>query len=277
MSEPTRLRITAWPGGAVPVPPVLAFPRVDLDGEWLVSSGSWEFREVAPELYLRDAADVDLADPVAIAAFTQKHGRLAPNHNLDEDLPRNVHMARAFHEHARSHGRTHQRPPSGETVLRVHVDEVGFRLRVLRNLTAHAVAYREGDYEAAVWPDYPTDERAWGRFTEFTNAALRPFHARVYVDRGDPDLDIGAPNPSLYEAAVLQLVNDLAEEAEYRVCPHCERVFVRQTERSQHYSRKRGVKFCSASCSRAAGVKAFRERQRTNKIQTDEGADHGER
>ncbi|MDQ6849555.1 MAG: hypothetical protein M3070_06185 [Actinomycetota bacterium] len=277
MSDRARLRITAWPGGVVPVPPVLVEPYV-LDGEWLLLRAACELEEpvtyryddLGPELYLRDAADVDLADATALLNFTNEHGRFAPRHDLDSDLPAN--SRHPMSRHSAQHGRSHQRPDSADSGVRLHVDEVGWRLRVLRQLTAHAVAYRHGDYVHDVWPDHQSwpagwdkEALAWQAFTRFTNAALRPFHARVWVAAGDPDFDIGAADPSSYEAAVLQLVNDLVDDVEYRVCPHCGRLFGRQVGGSQHYSRRSGVTFCTPACARAAGVRSYRARKRAEK------------
>lgn len=271
-----HLRITAWPGGVLPVPPVIWSP-VQLDGEWL--NVDWSktsyAHDLAPELYLRDALDVDLADAAAVAEFVQQHGRFAPVHDLDEDLPglTDAQRQRPRMRGAAEFGRTYAR--DGHAINRFHVDEVTYRIRVLRRLAAHAVAFRAGDYVHPAWagvgptnksrPVEDQETSAWQHFTESANPALRRFHLRISVDRGGPDYDIGIARPTAYEAAVLQLVNDLIEEVDYRNCAHCGRVFARQIGRSEHYSRSSGVMYCTPSCARAAGVKAYRARKRAER------------
>jgi hypothetical protein len=69
---------------------------------------------------------------------------------------------------------------------------------------------------------------------------------------------------------VLQIVNDLAEDIDYRNCPHCQRVFGRQVGRAQHgQNRRTGVTYCSPSCASAARVKAFRARKRAERETID--------
>lgn len=277
----SQLRLTVWPGGEVPVPPTAVEP-VALDGEWLVfDSAKYEYRPVPADLYLYEAQDVDLADASALVDFTANHGRMAAMW-LD-DLPPNSRRAIAIHaaEHRRSWA-------ASEGPTRVHVDEIGWRIRVLRQLGRHAVAYARGDYEADVWPDMQqwydtnrdmirltggdpdepdmrrraTEWHAWDNFTHLANAALRPFHVRVYVDSGNPDFNLGDAHPSLYSCAVLQVVNAVARQAEYRRCAACDRLFERQRGRSTHYSRSSGVIYCSASCANAQAQRAWRQRNR---------------
>jgi hypothetical protein len=111
---------------------------------------------------------------------------------------------------------------------------------------------------------------AWKDFVGFTELALQPFHVRVWVDVGHPDYDIGVPRPTLYQAAVLQIVNDLAEHVDYKDCPHCGRTFGRQVGRAQHgQNRRTGVTYCSPSCASGARVRAYRARKRAEREDND--------
>lgn len=277
----TRFRITTWPDEPVPRPVVDVPDTVLRAGEWLVfQSTDWRgtYRELPAEIYLRDAKDLDVSDLDAIASFVRQHGRIAPSVDLDRDLPggSGVEIMRQAARAGRRYERTVDDVRGG--ALRVHVDEVVYRLRVLRVLTDHALAYVRGDYEHEAWPDHAEwpagldrDAMAWQHFTNYANAALREFHVRVWADAGDPDFNIGAPRPAVYEAAVLQLVNDLIEEVDYRPCAHCGRIFARQVGRSTQRSRRQGVMYCSPECGRAAAVKAYRERKRKERNGRDRG------
>ena len=117
-----------------------------------------------------------------------------------------------------------------------------------------------------VWPDQPNDAEAWEAFTQYSNAALSAFHVRVQADTGTrPARQIGATSANLYQVAVLQLVNDMSDHVDFKTCPHCGTEFVRQQGRGHEQSRLKGVVYCSASCSRAAGVKAYRARKRAER------------
>ena len=68
----------------------------------------------------------------------------------------------------------------------------------------------------------------------------------------------------LYAICMLELFNHIVEEARYRICPVCERPFVRHQGRSdlgQH--RLLGVKFCSVECNRINAQREYRRRART--------------
>ena len=256
----------------MPAPRVDVPDIVDRDGDWLAfGTTDWRgrYQALPAEIYLRDARDLDLADLDAITAFVRSYGRVAPPVDLDRDLPGG--SGDAIVRQAVGAGRHYDRTVDDVRggVLRVHIDEVVYRLRVLRVLTDHALAYVRGDYEHEAWPDHnqwpailDRDFMAWHHFTNYADAALREFHVRVWADAGDLDFNIGGPRPTVYEAAVLQLVNDLIEEVDYRPCAHCGRTFARQVGRSTHRSRMRGVVYCSPECGRAAAVKAYRARKR---------------
>ena len=73
--------------------------------------------------------------------------------------------------------------------------------------------------------------------------------------------------PGLYSIAVLQLVNDMAQQLDYHVCTaeRCGRLFVRQRGRSVHYSRTKGSIYCSKSCMNTQTQRAYRRRQRATR------------
>lgn len=290
--------VTYWPGGGQPIPAVDVPDRVDRRGEWLDVVRSWRSHpEAIPEeFHLRECQDVDLDDLDAVCEMVRRYGSPVPRRGGTDDLPANAD--RAIERWAGRHGRAFRKgiePPGKPLGTWVHVDEVMYRLRVIRQLSAHAVAYRLGNYVSEAWPDEAqkrnadsirimrrgeanapadgspafrdaTDIAAWQDFVRYTDLALRPFHVRVWVDLGDRDYDIGIPRPTLYEAAVLQIVNDLAEDVDYRDCPHCHRTFGRQVGRAMHgQNRRTGVTYCSPSCASAARVRTYRARKRAEK------------
>jgi hypothetical protein len=278
-----HLRITTWPGDPIVVPPVDHPGHVDRDGEWLRfdyairSDHDWtrEAKLIPDELYLRQARELDLADLDMVSEFVGTFGRVAP-FRFDEDLPhRDWHAW--FLRFSATRGRRYHpdRDRGASQAVSCHVDEVVFRLTILRALTDHAIAFREGNYEHETWASYlreplqagaAGEHEAWSYFTEFANAALRRFHVRVTAEVGDRDFDLGIARPTVYEACVLQLVNDLAsDDLTWRHCGHCDRGFYRQVGRSTVQSRTKGVMYCSPECARAASVKAYRARKRAQR------------
>ena len=276
-----QLRITTWPGDPIPVPAVDHPGHVDRDGEWLRFTGAirsdadWErqARALPEELYLREARELDLTDLDAVTDFVGKFGRVAAG-RFDEDLPhRNWHAGLSRFSARRGRTYSPKRDRESSQWGSCHLDEVILRLTILRALTDHAVAYREGNYEREAWASTletgkapESDFEAWRLFTDFSNAALRRFHVRVSVETGERDYDLGIARPTVYEACVLQLVNDLAsDELTWRHCGHCDRGFYRQVGRSTVQSRTTGVMYCTPGCASAASVKAYRARKRAER------------
>src|SRR5215203_639948 len=193
-----RLSVTTWPGYPVSVPDLPRYPEATLDGEiiWLPDWGEKLHGVMAPpppELYLRQARQIDLLDPEALLHFVQTVGGV-PYALEDRDLfpppdqwQQNSRRARALF--AVNRGRRYEEPQmvAGRGVG-VHVDEVAYRLRILEILGRHAVAYRNGDYLAPVWQEAyaksglqrlpQTNKEAWEEFTDHANQALQVFHAR---------------------------------------------------------------------------------------------------
>jgi hypothetical protein len=141
---------------------------------------------------------------------------------------------------------------------------------VLRALRRHVLAHAAGEAVAPLWPDARGDEEAWERFSWHANAALRVFHVRVSaVDQRGQHVGIsGLALPTAYEAAVLQLTNDLLIGADFKICAAegCGRAFARQRDRSVHgYSRRSGVVCCSRSCANTQTQREYRRRKRAER------------
>jgi hypothetical protein len=152
----------------------------------------------------------------------------------------------------------------------VHAAEVAIRVRCVQRATDHLIAYRENRPLQDVWPDCKDEDEAWHRFTRITGAALRDFHVRVEVQtRHEPAEEWtigGVHQPTLYSIAMLQLVNDLAEEVPFLRCANeaCGRLFVRQRGRTTYGgNRMRGVMYCSSTCARAQYQREKRRRDRS--------------
>jgi predicted RNA-binding Zn-ribbon protein involved in translation (DUF1610 family) len=275
-----QLSVTIWPGLPVPVPELPRYPEATLDGEmiWLPNwnENYGEMAPPPPELYLRQARQIDLLDPEALLHFVQTVGGV-PYAFEDRDLfptpdewQQNSKRARAIF--AANRGRRYEKPQlvAGRG-WGVHVEEVAYRLRLLDILGRHAVAYRNGDYLAPVWQEAhakpyrlpQTEKEAWEEFGYHANQALQPFHARVQV-LTDDGREMGHWATFL-EVGVLQIVNDLADEVDYLTCPNCGQVFARQVGGSSHYSRRTGVTYCTPQCATAARVKAYRARKRAER------------
>jgi hypothetical protein len=149
----------------------------------------------------------------------------------------------------------------------VHVDEVGWRLRVLRGLRRHVLTHHAGGDLAALWPTATDAAMAWHFFAWNANAALRAFQVRVTPELDGRPVESSGLFPTAYAAAVLQLVNDLLSGAEFKTCAaeHCGRAFTRQRGRSTHYNRATGVVYCSSSCANAQAQREYRRRQRAER------------
>jgi hypothetical protein len=120
----------------------------------------------------------------------------------------------------------------------------------------------------------PTNAIAVSITTEFLehtlSEALERFSPRLYLvdDRGRRSFR-GAPSePSprdvtLFELMALEIFRHIAEDASYKPCEKCGKLFVRQEGGAAHgQSRLAGVKYCSRLCAKAAAQRAYRDRQR---------------
>ena len=170
-------------------------------------------------------------------------------------------------------------PLSGKLDLErtCHIEEFRQAARLIRDMVRLRLYLQEGELELTAlqssWEseipvrgqsrDYPQPIEAAAVLAEAMNPALEPFHARVELQVGDGARAIvGAPKASTFECLALQLANHIAEKAAYRTCENssCERYFVRQRGRStKGRHRNVGIRYCSASCARAAAQRSYRE------------------
>jgi hypothetical protein len=269
-----RFRPTVWPGQPVPVPHIPAVDKVSREGGWLfLDQPMSKYVEVPSEVYLREFRDTDPADVDQLAQLCSL-GIIRPlsGARYFADLPWVVadqwlrELAVVANEFAlpfwggdqaegyEARGRQKGWP--------VHATEVALRVRYAQRCTEHLLAYAAGEPLRQAWRDCEDDDKAWHNFTEVTGAALRDFHVRV-----------GGVHTTLYSVAMLQLVNDLAEEVPYLTCANetCGRHFVRQRGRSEYGGhRMLGVSYCSNSCARAQYQRQKRRRDRA----AQKGAGH---
>lgn len=279
MTQPSQLRITTWPSTPVPIPDIEVNPDVRVRGERLYFGGDVnlprpERRQPPDQLYLFELADVDLADIEAIANLCRTYGPIAPLRRTD--LPMSYSWERELVVHSMRYGRSYSQPDNaGPDFIGIepHIDELTYRIRVLRQLARHLQVHAAGESVSAAWPECDNDFEAWRHFSHFTDAALSPFRVRVMVDVGSTDYDIGIPRPGLYSVAVLQMFNDLVEHVDYRTCAaeKCGRVFIRQRGRSNSYSRTDGVLYCSSTCANSQAQREWRRRQRAKKRNGEQG------
>jgi hypothetical protein len=279
-----RFRPTVWPGAPVPIPLVSTVPEVRRDGRWLLLDLGGEMAEAPPEVYLRQFRDTPADDLDALVELC-KLGWIRPlsAYQPYSDLPivTDEQWERAladvdvklwpgqphWYGNEAERSEVERRSHSG---FAVHAAEAALRVRVVQRATDHLLAHLDGKPVAPAWRDCEDDHRAWRNFVECTDAALRDFHVRVEVEveAGGQPLVKRDPNEvytTLYSAAMLQLVNDLAANETVRTCANetCHRRFVRQLGRSEYGGHRRsGTLYCSSNCARAQYQREKRRRDR---------------
>ena len=276
-----RFRPTVWPGQPVPVPPVLQIREVERDGQWLLPVNDWwgptVLVDAPPEIYLRQFRDTPADDLDALAELC-KLGPIGPEFDPYSDLPiksdEQWKHSLAVLETTLWPGQSHwygseeerekvaERHP-GRSFYLVHAAEVAWRVRAMQRTTNHLLAYLAGEPLTPHWRECEDEGEAWRNFISFTSAALRDFHVRVELET------IGRPQPpedtTLYTAAMLQLVNDLAANETVHHCANeaCGRPFVRQLGRSTYGGHRRtGTLYCTSNCARAQYQREKRRRDR---------------
>jgi hypothetical protein len=280
-----RFRPTVWPGQPVPVPPVVQIREVRRDGQWLLPDfdvfGGTVLVEAPPEVYLREFRDTPADDLDALAELC-KLGWIMAYHATSgyEDLPvkNDDQWARSLLDLERMlwpgeplwGGNEAERDEVAKRHLAdlafpVHATEVAWRVRAMQRVTDHFLAYRDDEPVTRAWRDCADEVNAWRNFVAFTGAALRDLHVRVEVET------VGRPPPQvfdytgLYNAGILQLVNDLAAGETVLVCANevCRQRFIRQLGRSRYGGhRKIGTLYCSNTCARAQYQREKRRRDR---------------
>jgi hypothetical protein len=229
-----------------------------------------------PEVYLREFRDTDPQDLDALADLCSI-GMIRPvslaNPAKDLDVPEGAwqytmeRISAAYglpvcYDIEAERRVRHQQDPLHR--FPIHAAEVAYRVNRLQYCTEHVLAYYAGRPLDKVWPNCDGDAAAWFAFTDIASPALRDFHVHVRVDMG-ANPDIGGPRATLYSVALLQLVNDLAEDVPYLTCANetCGRLFVRQRGRSEYGGhRMQGVMYCSNTCARAQYQREKRRRDR---------------
>lgn len=279
--EPSRFRITSWPSAVLPEPPVGAIEVLAAEGDWLIEGAlTWQPQRAVPgALYVHEVADTDLSDRDGLRALAElgswRTWNTADPYG-DLALSTDAQWLRLRAEAAQIWGRellANLEDARSDVMQRalgfpVHLDEIALRAHVVQRLAEHCKASDQGGDVRQAWQDCDSEVDAWRRFTEHANAALRPFHARLWVDVGDPELNIGGLYPTVFQVAVLQIFNDVAEGASYSRCANetCGRFFVRQRDgRAQHYDRTKGVRYCTRLCANQQTQRDYRRRQRAAK------------
>jgi hypothetical protein len=266
------------------VPPVLQVHGVERDGLWLLPnldiSRPTRLAYLPPEVYLRQFRDTPADDLDALIDLCKLGWIVLLHQPPYRDLPvkRDELWKRSLADLETTlwpgqrhwHGDEAERDAVSDRHISdadlgppVHAAEVAWRVRAMQRATNHLLAYLDGEPVALAWRDCNDDLDAWENFIQFTGAALREFQVRVELEpigRSQPPVET-----SLYSAAMLQLVNDLAANETVRTCANepCARPFVRQLGRSTYGGHRRiGTRYCSNTCARAQYQREKRRRDR---------------
>jgi hypothetical protein len=265
------------------VPPVLQVYGVERDGQWFLPnldrSRPTALAYLPPEVYLRKFRDTPADDLDALAELCELGWIVLLHQQPYRDLPVKsdeewkAWLARlevtlwpgqpiwAGDEAERE--AVWARHNSLDLGPSIHAAEVAVRVRAMQRASDHLLAYLDGEPVAPAWRECEDEVDAWRNFIDVTSAALRDFHVRVELESIDrPE----APDEaSLYTAAMLQLVNDLAANETVHRCANetCGRPFVRQLGRSTYGGHRRsGTLYCTSTCARAQYQREKRRRDR---------------
>jgi hypothetical protein len=254
--------------------------------------GPWPV-DLAPGFYLTGLCRLELEDAREIARFvalygwfcepgwkslppvftrrdfhsTELHPRLAA---IDQQIGDWITTRRTWRH--RKHESWDDMTPEHRQFL--HVDEVRVHAEFLRNAARlwhalsggrtleSALAEWEGDLGLPAMLDEPaalrgTQERAaWIYLHETLQSALVKFHPRLELD--DP-VTRGAPQPTTYEALMLQLFNTVTTKTRYRRCASdtCGGLFEHtpRTRQDREIRAYIGTKYCSPECAHRQAVR----------------------
>jgi hypothetical protein len=259
----SQLRISVWPGTPVEVPavPSVETAEVNVPGILDLVPGGPD-RQLPPEFFLRELFELGLDDE-SLADACSAVGLLCPQDTkYVEVLP---YVSWADFDLLPSDPR--EAPPSSTLyaemarltvrVARALVDHWAVHTSTMRRKQAaivHAWRLRGFNQPESV-------EEAWTLWSDYLNAALRPFHVRVSTGQGTAHAVV----PTVYSCVALQLANAVNDGLPPHECANetCQRRFIRQSgDSGTQHVRSRGVIYCSMSCARAQNNREYRRRQR---------------
>lgn len=246
----------------------------------LLTPRTSEPERLPAELYLREAADLDLEKEDEIVAFVAEYGAmLDPGYAL-LDLVSPKEMAApspALVAHRRQVELAITRavkagtvPPGTAWMERsiIHLDELVLRLQVLRDMTNvwdSLTGSLELDEVRQRWASRLDDPpaspaEAMSFLARRLSAALVPLHPQIVpVEQANV-----AP---LYTALCMQLYDHITRRQTFRRCPECGQRFVshRGTATQGQYHNK-GIVYCSKRCTDVAANRRYRRRQRAKAL-----------
>jgi hypothetical protein len=223
------------------------------------------------EIYLK-LRQVDLDDVDAILGFVNEYGTLGIRANdfaAVREVPFTFTALRLLEEAADGPVTEAENPSLAEESL----SEFRFAARWLYDLTelwrvcAGAVKPNEVTWSIVASDDIAGPTQAAFFLRDALAHALQPFHARLIVRiDAEPSPEVEWAGVPLFSICALELFNHVREQATYKSCANCGRLFVRQEGRarySQH--RTEGLRFCSKRCNDQHKQRDYRTRQRSKK------------
>lgn len=290
--EAEQFRITLWPDTPIDVPPVdTILPIGEVEGEFF--SINWcdpEHRELPPDFYLREVADLDLTDSESVLDFVEEwglpvdetYGDLFLKHLSPPGQPGVKEVAESLLAKARADERIREPFEDWTDLVEYrpfyHLEEVRMRVRRLRNLAAawdYLAGGRSLEELAHEWETIPPELRLSKpsdiayKFGLDLTAALQDFHPTIRVGPW-----LAQPNRTWFTVACLQLRNDMLMRIPFRRCKNepCGRPFFRQRGRASYGQyRLEGVDFCSSSCARAQASREYRRMRKRTRSMREEG------
>lgn len=301
-TKETRLRLTVWPGVALPPVPLVTVwelkaltapetaPPLPAGAVGVKRLAEPEWAYLHDEFYLRALFDLDLDDESQLGGLYRTCGFMFGRHgeatsNLDVSHP---HVVGAHaHEHLVGSGEADRIENArnewagvveGVTGPFELYDEARLGIVLIRDL-ARLWAKHEGQdvLLPGQWegdrfgiPAPRTEDEALVALTDGMTAALSPFTARVQRPHPDGLIHFVTEHryPSLFSVLASQLFNHIVKGASYKRCalPDCGATFVRQQGRSKaDQGRTRGVSYCSRRCANLAAKRRQRKNAKTEK------------